>query len=134
MKLTPEETRRVRKFAITMAIAFAALGGLLFWLDKDTAALVLGCVGAGFLVVGLPFPGLLVPVEWAWGKFAHALGWLNTRILLSVVFYVMMVPVGLFMKLIRRDPLDRRIDRAAATYWHTAPAASTDAARYERPY
>ena len=132
----PESTsKRIRKFAVTMAIAFAILGALVFfWFEKQTAGTVLWGIGGGMLVLGLPFPLLLWPVERAWFYFAFALGWLNMRILLTAVFYVLFVPVGLFMKLIGRDPLERKIDKSAETYWKERERTPVDPESYERQY
>jgi hypothetical protein len=46
----------------------------------------------------------------------HALGWVNTRILLTVVFYLLFTPVAWLMHLLKNDPLNRRYDAAASSY------------------
>ena len=132
----PESTnQRIRKFAITMAIAFAIFGALLlFYFEKTLAGQVLWGIAGSMLVLGLPYPPLLWPVERAWFYFAFALGFINIRILLSVVFYTMFVPVGLMMKLIGRDPLERKIDKNAETYWKQRDQAPVDPESYERQY
>ena len=132
----PESTsKRIRKFAITMAIAFGLIGALLFfYFEKVLAGQVLWGISGGMLVLGLPYPPLLWPIERAWFYFAFALGWINMRILLSVVFYALFVPVGLFMKLIGRDPLERKIDKNAETYWKDRPQEPVDPESYERQY
>jgi len=127
--------KRIRKFAVTMAVAFSILGALVFfYFEKQTAGYVMWGMAGGMLVLGLPYPPLLWPIERGWYYFAFALGWINMRILLSAVFYVLFVPVGLFMKLIGRDPLDRKIDRSAETYWKEREQAPADPESYERQY
>ena len=60
---------------------------------------------------------ILGPVYRAWMKLAHVLAWINTRILLGVVFFVILTPIRGVMALFRRDPLQRRLDRKATSYW-----------------
>jgi len=129
-----ETNRRIRKFAVTMFVAFGIIGGLLWWWDRPNGAHGFWIAAGAMLVLGLPVPILLWPVERAWYWFAFGLGWLNMRILLSVVFYVMFVPVGLFMKLIGRDVLHRTLDRSADTYWQTRERQDPDPESYERQY
>jgi hypothetical protein len=50
-------------------------------------------------------------------KFAHAVGWFNTRLLLTVVYIVVIAVPALLLRLFRRDPLNRRFDRGAQSYW-----------------
>lgn len=52
-----------------------------------------------------------------WMKFAHALGWVNTRILLSLFFFLIITPVAVAMRLLGKDILDQRLDPGTETYW-----------------
>jgi hypothetical protein len=65
-------------------------------------------------------------------KFAHAVGWLNTRILLTIVFLIVIGLPALVMKLLRRDPLDRRF-RDRESYWKERlhEAQSLEAGRHQ---
>ena len=74
----------------------------------------------------------LAPVERGWSLLAHALGWVNTRILLALVFFVVLAPVALVMRAFGKDPLERRRDRRRPTYWRTRETAEPD--RLTRPY
>lgn len=51
-----------------------------------------------------------------WMKFAHALGWVNTRIILTLVYFLIFTPLALFFKLIGKDPMGRQIE-AVDSYW-----------------
>ena len=79
-----------------MAAAFAALSLFFRWLFV---------VAALFLFFGVAAPRLLAPVFRAWMKLAAVLGWINTRILLILVYYLVVTPIGLLMRLFRRSPL-----------------------------
>jgi len=80
---------------------------------------------AGFVVAGLltaaaalAVPTLLLPLCRAWMGLAWALGWLNTRLLLTLVFFLMITPIGLLMRVFGHDPMDRCWRRPGRdTYW-----------------
>jgi hypothetical protein len=59
---------------------------------------------------------------------------LNTRILLVIIFYLIFAPVGLFLRLFGKDPLDRKINRSAATYWHHKEKREAAILDYERQF
>jgi hypothetical protein len=123
-----------RKFGLTVGGILSALA-LIFFLRHKHHILYWVCVTVGptLLVAGLVAPVLLGPVERVWMTFARVLGWINARILLSVVFFVMVAPVSLLLRLFGRDPLARRRDPKSPSYWLPHPPAE-DPDRYKRPY
>ena len=58
-----------------------------------------------------------------WMKFAHALGWVNTRILLTVTYFVIFAIAWLVTRLGRQDLLDKRM--ASVSYHARTPARDT---------
>ncbi|MDP3041954.1 MAG: SxtJ family membrane protein [Candidatus Omnitrophota bacterium] len=52
-----------------------------------------------------------------WMRLAYILSWVNTRILLVIIFYLVFSPIGLFMRLFRIDPLERKFRRLNVSYW-----------------
>jgi predicted anti-sigma-YlaC factor YlaD len=116
MSIFKKTKRELRKFGLTMAVAFAVFGGLFLWRAKPVWPYFFGIAGF-FLIFGLLFPNLLAPIEWAWMKMAHLLGQVMTRLILTLTFYLVITPLGLIMKLSGKDPLHRQFDRSASTYW-----------------
>jgi len=53
----------------------------------------------------------------AWMKFAFLLAWVNTRLILVIIFYLVFTPLGLLMRLCGADPLERKINKKAGSYW-----------------
>jgi len=73
--------------------------------------------GAGaFALAGLAWPRALSPLNRLWMKLGHALGWVNARIILSAVFFVLVTPTGFIVRLLGYDPLRLR-RRASGSYW-----------------
>ena len=106
----------LRNFGLLMCGAFAVIGCLRWWL-RGHAPAALFVIAMVFLVFGLVLPVVLKPVYHAWMKFALALNWVMTRVLLTIAFYGMIAPAGIIYRLVAGDPLKRKWDPAAGTYW-----------------
>ncbi len=80
--------------------------------------LSLGGVGILFFGTALSIPQALVPIQRVWRCIGWGLNWFNTRLLLALVFYVVITPTSLILRLFRKDPMDRRWrDRECESYW-----------------
>lgn len=121
----------VRKFGLLFGALGALVGSYLLWKGNPLWPWAFGA-GGGFALAGVVAPGLLRPVYRLWMKFAFALAWINTRILLGLFFYLVMTPVGLVLRMMGKDLLDDRIDRRARSYWIRREATPFDAERYRR--
>lgn len=123
----------LRKFGLTVGAAFALLGCVSWWRGHELPPRVMWTIAVLLFVPGALMPGILGPVHVAWMKFATVLGHVNTRIILTVFFYVVMTPVGLILRLFR-DPLDRSLKEKRDTQWIKREQQPFDAARYERQF
>lgn len=61
-------------------------------------------------------PLALRPFHRVWMAFGEAMGWLNTRVLLTVLYYCVIVPIGVILRVTGNDPMRRNLERAAQTY------------------
>ena len=116
-------------------IIFSAIFGVLAWRHYPS---ILSYVLIGVVLVILPLvafaPTLLRPVFNLWLKIAHAIGWFNTQVLLTIVFILVFIPTGLIMRLFRKDPMKRKM-LAEGTYWETYELEGLkDKNRYERQF
>lgn len=130
MKINASDTE-VRKFGIMFAVICLAIAGYSFYKGGSVWPWFSGGAGA-FLLGGLIARPLLRPVYIGWMKFAFVLGWVNTRLILGLFFYGILTPLGLTMRLFGWDPLTRKIDRRAQTYWKERPIQAFDKERYHR--
>ena len=64
-------------------------------------------------------------------RFANVLGWINTRIILSLIFFLVVLPTGLIMRL-SRDPMRRKWDKAVTSYRIESKQPKTE--NLKRPY
>jgi ABC-type spermidine/putrescine transport system permease subunit II len=106
-----------RKFGLFFAAVFA---GFALWAWRSghvTLAAALLAVATGLLTAALLFPRCLALPNRAWFKLGMLLNAIVSPIVLGTMFVLIFVPVALAMRIIGRDPLNRRFDAAAATYW-----------------
>ena len=83
-------------------------------------------LGAAFAAVALVSPWLLTPLNITWTRFGQLLNRITNPVILGVVFYVVIAPIGMAMRLCGRDVLRLKGDRTARTYW--TPRNPADAA------
>jgi hypothetical protein len=109
------ETKQLRSFGLLVGGIFALVG---FWpILFGRGVRLWAIIPAGILLVlGWLLPTSLRSVYKWWMLLGHALGWVNTRIILSVVFYGMFCPMGFIMRLRGKDPMRRRYEPEAKSY------------------
>jgi hypothetical protein len=73
-------------------------------------------IATALAATALTFPLLLRPVFKVWMILGEALGWVNTRIILTLVYYGLIVPMGTMLRMMGKDPMARAFDRQASTY------------------
>ena len=119
--------RTLRQFAVASIIGFPLLGllvGKLLSLDLLTGSIILGAV---VCLVGLPFPRLVLPIYLLLTALTFPIGLAISWIALIVIYYGLFTPIGLGLKLLGKDPMDREL-RTSDTYWvkrkPTPPAAN----------
>ncbi len=121
----------VRKFGYMFAGICVLIGAYSIYKGHGTWPWF--AAGAGFfLTTGLVGYPVLRPIYVGWMKFAFVLGWINMRVLLGVFFFLILTPVGVFMRVFGKDLLEERIDRRAGSYWKVREPAAFDKARCER--
>jgi hypothetical protein len=131
---TPSADRKsLRDFGlVTGAITAVLFGAVLPWARSRSYPLWPWVVGAVLVLWALTAPTTLAGPHRLWMKLGHVLGWTNTRIVLGVAFYGLVVPLGLIMRRFRPDPLLRDFDETAASY--RRPTAVRPNTHLERPF
>jgi hypothetical protein len=121
-----------RSFGVSVGVVLCVIALLLLWRGRTARAEIVGAVGVALLVCGLVRPLLLKWPSFWWWRFSRALGHVNARVLLTLLFSLVFVPLSLLWRLIGKDPLGRRRDRW--TGWSPSPASHRDHTHYERMY
>ena len=104
-----------RSFGILFSIIFALIA---FWpiINGNPLRLWLIPVSVIFLVLGLLNSKLLNPLNVVWVKFGELLGRIIAPIVMALIYFIIITPIGLFMRLIRKDLLNLKFSKAN-TYW-----------------
>lgn len=106
-----------RSFGLTFAGAFAALGAISLWRGGlERGAWELG-LAVGLLAVAGFAPGMLAPLNRTWAWIGRGLSHVVTPLLILVLFYGVVTPVGLAMRAVGKDPLRLRRNRQSSSYW-----------------
>jgi hypothetical protein len=121
-----------RSFGVSVGIVLCAIAALLWWRGRVARAEVVAAVGAVLLVAGLVYPPLLRYPSAAWWRFSRALGHVNARVLLTILFALVLTPIGLVWRIVGHDPLGRRRDRWRG--WSPYPERYRDRNHYSRMF
>jgi hypothetical protein len=105
-----------RGFGVTFAAFFALVALWPVWRGGPVRWWALGVAG-GFLVATLTRPGVLAPMNRAWTRLGLLLHRIVSPIIMGVIFYGAITPMGVVMRWAGRDPLRLRRDPQAQTYW-----------------
>ena len=109
-------TKTLRQFGLMVGGVFLLIGLWPFVWRQEAVRVWAVVPGSLLAVAGLIVPGVLKHVYQGWMWVGHVMGWVNTRIILGVLFYGVVTPMGLVMKLTGRDPMRREFEPDSQTY------------------
>ena len=124
---------QARKTALIVAGAFLLLAAWNFYRHRVTVVMILGGVALGLILIGLLIPPAARAFHFGWMKFAAVLGYINSRILLFLLFYFLITPYGWIAKLFGRDTLNRRA-RPRESYWISRENSRQTKEQFERSF
>ena len=120
-----------RSFGLSVGSACLLLAAWLWWRGSETTWMVFASVGAVLAGFGVVAPSLLRGPNKVWWRFAQALGWVNSRIILGLFFALVLTPVGIVMRVFGRNPLHGMQGR---TNWRVYPLRIRNPRHYERMF
>ncbi|RJO65079.1 MAG: hypothetical protein C4523_16860 [Myxococcales bacterium] len=125
--------KKLRHFAIGIIVIGGALAALMAWRDHTIALYIFGLL-ALWGVLGAAVPVAISPLFIALTYIGLALGWVNTRLILGLLYFLVFTPLGLLFRLIGKDPLNRRIEKNAGTYWQDVSGRPYDTKHFEKQF
>ena len=127
--------RALARFGVVVGGVFLGLVALSAW-DGEIGRVAQGfaIVGVALVFFGLALPRALGPVYRVWMTAALVMGFVMTRLVLTLAFVLVFVPVGLVFRLLRRDVLRQRPDPEAPSYWTARTDGPSGKERLERMY
>lgn len=133
IKKIESSPKKLREFAFVVGGVLCALGLLLWWRGKGSYPYFL-FPGLILVITGTIMPAILKPLQKAWMTLAILMGWVMTRILLSVLFYLTLTPIGLILRLTGKDLLDQKLEPNKKSYWHIRPQNPRSPSDYEKQF
>jgi len=123
----------IRSFGITFGIIFLIIAGFLYYQEKDSFQLFIYLAGS-FSGLGIILPIILKPFYMLWMIFAVILGWFMTKVILSLLFYLIITPIGLFLRIIGKDLLNLEEKKQQKSYWNMRNSEEEQNQNYEKQF
>jgi hypothetical protein len=110
--------KSLRKFGISVGMVLSILSIWMIYKDHvPSLRIYLGVIGVLLIITGVTYPGILKHVYKVWMGLAFAIGWVVSRILLLLLFYLFVVPIGLISHLVGKEFMDIKMNKVKETYW-----------------
>jgi len=130
---TAPTNRELRTFGLLTGTIFAGLFAVFIpWILRRPTPRWPWLVAGLLVSTALAKPSLLGQVHRCWSAFGSLMGWLNSRLALTAVFYLVFVPVGALMRSLGKDPMARRFGPELSTY--RLPSRQRAIQHMEKPF
>lgn len=132
--MSQKRLRAEREFGLIVGGVLILLSG--WWLYRGkfgNLTQVTFPLGAALVLLGIVFPRALVLPNKAWMALADVLSFVSTRVILAVVYFLVLTPIGVIKRLFGWDPLHRRAPKSES-YWRPYSDRQRDARHYEKMY
>jgi len=133
IKNIKSEKSDLRNFGITISVILLIIAGFLFWKEKESFQ-ILFTFGVTLCILGIAIPFILKPIYWVWMIFATILGWIMTRVILSLLFYIIFTPIGLTLRFFGKQFLELRWDKSKESYWNFRTNEHLQNENYEKQF
>ena len=118
--------KTLRQFVLSTGIMVSLIFGLFFpWLADSKINMNVFAFAALWAGWGLLLPKTLKPVYNVWMRFGSLMHKIMTPLILSILYFVLITPLGLMMRLFAKDPLNRKLDASVESYREDSPAIKT---------
>lgn len=130
IKSSPKE---LKEFGVVVGAILIIIGDVAMLRHRGYYPYLIS-IGSLFVLLGLVKPSILLPLQKFWMGLGIFIGFFVSRIILSVLFFGVMTPIGFLMKLFGKDILDEKMDRSTGSYWNSWHAATRTKESYENQY
>ena len=133
LKNIKSSKKELKSFGITFGVIFLLISGFSFFKEKELFIIFI-FIAVVFIGSGIIIPIMLKPVYLVWMVFAVILGWIMTRIILSLLFYVIITPIGLTLRLFGKDILGLKAKENQSSYWNKRDSKIERNQDYKKQY
>ena len=132
IKSIKTSNKDIRSFGITIGIILFIVSSVLLYYENGSYQLI-AIIASAFIGFGILLPIIIKPIYILWMTFAVILGWVMTRVILSMVFYFIMTPIGLITRLVGEDFLDLK-KLNSNSYWNKRDSSKELSQDYEKQF
>ena len=115
----------IRKFGFLIGGVLIAISIFMLWKTFNQYQLVF-IIGILFIILGFFIPRILKPIYIIWMTFATILGWIMTRVILTILFYLIVTPIGLIARVFGAKFLDLSWNKNVKSYWNKRGGSVSD--------
>ncbi len=133
IKNIKEDKTTLGKFGLTVGTVLL-LVGIVLYLTGKSSSVVFGGVGVLLILFGLILPNILKPLNKIWMTLAVILGWFMSRVILIILFYLIITPIGFLLKIVGKDPLKLKMGKTSSSYWEQREKKISEPIDYERQF
>ena len=133
IKSITSSRRDLRNFGLVVGGGFLILGAILLWREKALWPWF-GGAGIALFLGGLIFPAQLKPLQRAWMTLAVIMGWFMTRVILTLLFFLVVTPIGIVARIAGKRFLGTPPAAGRKSYWRRREEEAVDPKHYERQF
>ena len=129
-----KETKKdLRKFGLTVGFVLVIIAAVLFYSEKSSAA-YFAIIGALLILAAVIYSKILKPLNKIWMSLAIVLGFFMSRVILTILFYLVLTPIGLLAKLFGKKFMKLEYDESVDTYWEKRQIKEKNKLDFERQF
>jgi uncharacterized membrane protein len=133
IKAIKSTKKELRNFGLVVGGVLIAIGAFLFWKERPAAPYFVA-PGVALAVLGLIIPSILKPLQKVWMGFAVIMGFFMTRVIISILFFLILTPLGIAAKIFGKKFLELKIDKEKTSYWNIRETKQLEKKDYERQF
>lgn len=122
-----------RKFGLSLGGLCLILGLYLLWKNKPWVSPIL-IISVFLLISGALYPKILIPFYFIWMTIATIIGWIMTRVILTLLFYLVVTPIGMISRLFGHRFLDLKLDASRKSYWNYQSEKQPEESHYQKQF
>lgn len=125
--------KSVKKTGITVGIVLIAISFLLWWIGKESFV-YFSIIGGIFVILSYVAINVLKPFHKLWIGLSLVLGFIMSRVILTLLYYFVVTPIGLVAKIVGKKFMPLGFDKSATTYWEKREKTIKEKIDYERQF
>lgn len=125
--------KAVKKTGLTVGIVLIIIS-MLLWYSGKTSFVYFSIIGGLFVILAIIATPVLRPFHRLWMMLALLMGFVMSRVILTLLFYIVLTPIGLLAKAVGKKFMPLGFDKSVPTYWEKREITAKQKIDYERQF